>query len=297
MTTSIDTSEHALAVLADKVGPPKLALLQALLARTSNAELVEPGATIASSRIVVDCARLYQEGWNWFATAPAGQRKKLRGMSEDLFVLAIHQALSLEHMRQTREGTSTGDGSVRAGRERAATEAFSAGVSLRDQASTVLRDAVGLDGPRRAEVDEVVGTAESVDALCSGLKGLGELIQRWLGSGDQVLLDQLKLANVDGDYAQELFDARATARATATEAGLRTGSPKASQAELDREDGINILLLGRIIRAFEAGHNIDPTIPRLVPISTRRLFNRKRKKAAEPVKAPEETGKKKDGEG
>ncbi|HLM74359.1 MAG TPA: hypothetical protein VK459_16755, partial [Polyangiaceae bacterium] len=51
---------------------------------------------------------------------------------------------------------------------------------------------------------------------------------------------------------------------------------------LDRADGINVLLLGQLIRAFDGAHNINPTVPRLVPISTRRLFNRRKKIEGEP---------------
>jgi len=63
---------------------------------------------------------------------------------------------------------------------------------------------------------------------------------------------------------------------------LRTVNPKATQANLDLHDGINVVILGQIIRAFERAHDLDPTIPRLVPISTRRLFNRKPAKKGPP---------------
>jgi hypothetical protein len=35
------------------------------------------------------------------------------------------------------------------------------------------------------------------------------------------------------------------------------------------------MLLGHVIRAFDNAHDQDPTIPTLVPIATRRMFNRR----------------------
>jgi len=273
-----DDSEHVLEALADKVGAPKSGLLDALLARTTDTSLVEAGAEIASSRLVVDCARLYQDAWGWFSTAPMEMQKRVRGVSADLLKVAIHQALDLEKLRQSREGKAAGDGAARAGQVKAASEAFSSGVALRDQAASSMRDAVVGDNARREMVDATVGTAKSVDELARGLTGLSGLLDSWLKSNDQVLLAQLVLANLDADYVTELADAASRVRSTAAAAGIRTGTAQATQAELDRADGINILLLGRIIRAFDAANTINPTVPRLVPISTRRLFNRRSSK-------------------
>ncbi|WP_437326816.1 hypothetical protein [Sorangium sp. So ce381] len=55
-----------------------------------------------------------------------------------------------------------------------------------------------------------------------------------------------------------------------------------ARGDLDRADGINLILLEQIVRVFERANEQDPTIPRLVPIATRRLFSRStRKKATE----------------
>ena len=71
-------------------------------------------------------------------------------------------------------------------------------------------------------------------------------------------------------------------------ANVRPAGQKVTQGDLDRSDGVNIHLLTLIIRAFENGHEQDPTIPRLVPIATRRLFTRTAKKRGEGAEAEEE---------
>ena len=52
------------------------------------------------------------------------------------------------------------------------------------------------------------------------------------------------------------------------------------------KDGEAFLLFDAIIDAFEKAHDIDPTIPRLVPISMRRHFGKHARKAPTAPPAP-----------
>ncbi len=54
----------------------------------------------------------------------------------------------------------------------------------------------------------------------------------------------------------------------------RSPGKKTTQGVLDKKDGEAFHLLEAIIDAFEKAHDIDPTIPRLVPISMRRHFGK-----------------------
>jgi hypothetical protein len=80
----------------------------------------------------------------------------------------------------------------------------------------------------------------------------------------------------------ELDHASEAVRGSEAKARRRSAVARVTQAQLDRQDGINIVLLGQIIRSFEHAHDRDPTIPRLVPIATRRLFSHR---AASPAVA------------
>ena len=115
------------------------------------------------------------------------------------------------------------------------------------------------------------------------------MLRGWLkDKKDPGLAGRLELGNLDAAYADELEAAAKSVRTTAAGAGRPRAGTRATQAALDREDGVNVLLLGQIIRAFDGAHNIDPTVPRLVPISTRRLFNRNtKKKKPETVDSPD----------
>jgi len=274
---------HRLEALARALGPADAGALQAILAGHDEQDLVKLGSSIHTSRIVTDVARLYGEAHEFWSQAAEQQKKKLKGFSQPLLALAVQQALSLEMLLEQRQSTGQQEGARTAVSEEEARKTSSRGITLRDQAYTALRESAGRQGTHRAELDATVGTAETPDALATGLEGLATLLGRWLTEGGDLGL-RLSLASLDDAYAQELSGAARDIRATSAATHRRPASNKVTQSQLDREDGVSVLLLGQIIRAFERAHDLDPTIPRLVPIATRRLFSRR-----SPRKAPDGT--------
>jgi hypothetical protein len=77
----------------------------------------------------------------------------------------------------------------------------------------------------------------------------------------------------------------AAVRSTTLEASARPSGKRATQGRLDKKDGEAFHLLDAIVDAFEKAHDIDPTIPRLVPISLRRHFSGHARKVAAPAAA------------
>ncbi|WP_437894315.1 hypothetical protein [Sorangium sp. So ce124] len=280
---------HALELLAADVGEPPKSSLKAILAGTTDADLVSVGKTILSSRIVTDAARIYRKAWDFYQQATDEQKRRLRGFSKPLLALAVQQALALEKLDRQRATTNASAGIARAGQDKASEAAQSRAIELRDQAYDALRDASGRDEKLRAQVDAAFGTAATSETLAGGLQQTAKLLRRWLKSDDEALTGRLELASLDESYAKELDDAARELRVAVADATNRPVDAKVTQGALDRADGINILIMGQIIRAFDGAHGIDPTIPRLVPISTRRLFNRNTKKKAEAAE-PQQAG-------
>ncbi|KYF87181.1 hypothetical protein BE20_19785 [Sorangium cellulosum] len=284
-----EDATHALELLAGKIGEPPRSSLQAILAGTSDADLVSVGKTILSSRIVTDAARIYRKAWDFYQEATDEQRRRLRGFSKPLLAVAVQQALALEQLDRKLAAKSASAGVARAARDKATEAAQSRAIELRDQAYDALRDAAGRDEGLRAQVDAAFGTATTSETLARGLEQTAKLLREWLGSDDEALTARLGLANLDDSYAKELATAAKDVRNAAANATNRPADGTVTQGALDRADGINILIMGQILRAFEGAHGIDPTIPRLVPISTRRLFSRKTKKKA-PESQPLQNG-------
>lgn len=276
---------HALDAIVARVGKDNPKLLDAVLEGTSNDELVELGARILTARLVTDGKRLYGEALDFLDSATPAQKANLRGASAELLSIAVHHLAAL---RKKETEVSTGAQGTVAERklaEEAARTAVTNAISLRDQAYGALRSAAGRRKERRTEIDNAFGTAEDADTLATGMEALAKLLRSWLGGKDDALKIRLDLANLDKEYAAELESSAAKVRETAAKAGKRQSS-KAAQASLDREDGVQILLLGQIIRTFESANDRDATIPRLVPISARRLFNRNSTKSTSTEPAP-----------
>ncbi|XXX74061.1 hypothetical protein WMF30_41085 [Sorangium sp. So ce134] len=281
---------HVLELLAADVGEPPKSSLKAILSGTTDADLVSVGKTILSSRIVTDAARIYRKAWDFHEQATDEQRRRLRGFSKPLLALAVQQALALERLDRQRAAASASAGVARAGQTKASEAAQSRAIELRDQAYDALRDAAGRDERLRAQVDAAFGTAATGESLAGGIEQTAKLLRRWLKSEDEALTARLELASLDESYAKELEAAARELRSAMANAANRPADGKATQGALDRADGINILIMGQIIRAFDGAHGIDPTIPRLVPISTRRLFNRNTRKKADQPEAPPAAG-------
>lgn len=280
---------HALDKLVARVGKNDTKLLDAILEGASNEELIADGASIATARIVTDGLRLYGEALDFLDGATDAQKKLLRGVSSKLLGVAVHHLDALRKLQAEAAAKSQGSAAARVEVDEAVREVVANAVALRDQAHDALRDAAGTSRVLAAQVDEAFGAANPPETLAAGLDAMAGVLRKWLDDGNAGLKQRLSLASLDEGYAAELTDAALAVRTAVADAAART-SPKARQAAVDREDGVQILLLGQILRAFEGAHGRDATIPRLVPISTRRLFNRNRNRkpspAADPPAAP-----------
>lgn len=279
-----EQTPHALDDLVARVGKNNPKLLEAIVSGSSNEELVAEGAAIATGRIVVDAVRLYGEALDFYGRATAAQKTLVRGASVELLGVAVHHLNALRKLEAKGAERSQGTSAGRALVDQDLQDAVSAAIIVRDQAYRAMYDA-GQTKRYAVQVDEAFGVADPPERLAAGLTAMGLLLLDWLDSDDAALHTRLELAQLDKGYVTEL-DVASLAVRKAQAAASKRNSHKAQQAELDREDGVQILLLGQIIRAFESAHARDATIPRLVPISTRRLFSRRAKKQAADTPAP-----------
>ena len=134
--------------------------------------------------------------------------------------------------------------------------------------------------PLLAEIKVAVGTADPPESLAVGLTQLAAIGERFLGHKKDALAARAKVLCLDAPYVAALTAAAKAIRSTDLAASGRSSGKKATQGGLDKKDGEAFHLLEAIIDAFEKAHDIDPTIPRLVPISMRRHFTTHKTKAA-----------------
>jgi hypothetical protein len=122
-------------------------------------------------------------------------------------------------------------------------------LTLRDQAFEILRGVAGAGDAVQKELASALGTAEDAVALSRGLRKLAELGKRYLSQTKGPIAVRAKLLRLDGEYLDHLEAAADTLAKVAKKAGARPAGQKVTQGALDRADGVNLLLLGLIIRA------------------------------------------------
>lgn len=275
-----DDNLPTLESLADRLGKPEPGLLEALLDGTSESQLVERGRQIASSRVLTDVRRLYATAHACWSSASKDRREKLRGFSPELLALAVEQALALERLLDAHESAGQKKDATRATRDAALRETLSRALLLRGQAYEVLRGVGGAGKEAREALAQAVGTAEDPAALARGLSQLAALGKHYLAQKKGPLAVRARLMRLDKDYVERLEDTAREVAQAAKSAAARPAGQKVTAGDLDRADGINLILLEQIVRVFERANEQDPAIPRLVPIATRRLFSRRARKKA-----------------
>jgi len=263
------------------------ALLDAILATDSREALVLRGVEIKSSRILTDSARIYGLAYAVWSKATPEQKDALIGFSPDLLALGVDRALSLRELTSEKGDAEHVDAATVEERAVAARQAFARGLTRRNHAVRVLRNVVGGDAILVARVDAATGKADTADALGAGLERLAALGRELLGSADPVLKAGVQLARLDNAYLTQLDSLAAEVKNTAQAASVRATAARAAQGDIDFLDGVNLTLMEMVINAFEGAHAIDPSIPRLVPIATRRLLGKRRRKAEVEESSPE----------
>jgi hypothetical protein len=260
--------------IRDILGTPTELQAQANAPTEPDAELIRLGAQIASGRILTDVEGLYGLAYTfWLKTTPA-QKDLLMGFSEEVLCYAVDRALALRELTTATDDAGFLDTKELARRKTAAATAFSDGLALRDRAQNILKKAAPNEETKRKVIDSV-GTAEDDDKLAAGLDRLAAIGQTFLNPADDIAKARISAVRLSDTFIKSLGDAAKKVRKTAEDAAARTTIKKTTQGDIDRLDGVNLILLGDIVTTFEDAHDSDPSIPRLVPTSTRRLLGKK----------------------
>jgi hypothetical protein len=249
--------------------------------------LIEDGAQVATARIDTDCARIYGRASDFYKTATPAQRRALRGLSMDIMrvvIWAARQGQTLYEQRRLAESAGAGRQEQR---QTQAAALRQQGLITRQQLATLLRQAAGGNEQRLADIVRAYGRISTPEELAQALAELVKLGQKYAGASDAALKRRAATAGLDAAYLQEcaalagrVADQLKTAEATRE-------APLVSQADIDLWDGVNLYLLGSVIELFAVGNQIDPTVPRLMPISLRSWFVPSRKpKTAAPEPTP-----------
>ncbi len=277
--------ELSLEELQIKLGKPIPALVEAIGDEETREEFVALGSQIASRHILSDAPRIYGVAYAFLSTATVAQKETI-DVSLDLLAVGVFLALELRALNAGTRKANDGADTDRSQAEREAAAAFTDGRALRTRTVKLLKGIAGRGANDRKRVDDQTGTAENAESLAQGLEAQATLLREFLGHTQDKIAGRVALFGANETRAFKLENAAKRIRETASAADARSVS-KVRQLEIDFLDGVNLHVLGELIHAFEAAHDTDASIPRLVPIATRRLLARhSARNGSEPVPAP-----------
>jgi len=266
--------------LAEKLPKPDAHLRASLVEEHTRADFIAQGRKIASSRIVLDEQSLLNEAYQFFESATAEQKATLVGFTPALLAIAVDEARKLTTMAASASAAAQATSAASAASNAAAARTYARASALRNQAVTVLKKVAAHDAEWTQRIDAAHANADVATALAQ-LAATGDAM---LADKKSSLHARATLHALTTSYLDTLrAGANDASSATAAHVGRRRPT---SQGALDLEDGINLHVLGAIIDAFDAAHDLDATIPRLVPISTRNLLGSHHHAAPAPGPAP-----------
>ncbi|MFO0576634.1 MAG: hypothetical protein U1A78_21720 [Polyangia bacterium] len=256
-----------------RLGEASEAEVQRLIV-TPAEELAALGLTVAAERIDADSARLYGLVADFHQQATPAQRQALLGLSADLLRVGVWAAQRASELARTR--CSELEAQIGDEKDEVA------------EAEAVLRRARGRREQLRASLllcagnlpsrrSEILGAyallGERGEALGESLRRLARLARSYLDSRDPNLKARAVATGLGVPLLNDTF-----ALAGRTDE-LRTSGPALRPAvsvplrEVARWDGINLTLLAHLLDVFDAARLIDPSIPRLLPMSLRAWFS------------------------
>jgi hypothetical protein len=271
---------HSLEALVHYLGRPDEGLLEAILDVYSRDGFIALGAQIESERVIADTTRIYSHAFDVWNQATQQQRDALLGFSPELLAVGVDRALALKIAFDEVAGEHSSEQTLSDPRQIDARAAYNRALLLREQAKTVLRTIASRNEALRLHVDSLVGPSDDAESLAASLDQLAELCDEFLDHDLDPLSVRVRLARLDRAYVAKLGDAAREVRVSAEVARAKAKKPagyRARQAELDFLDGVNLHVLGEVVHAFEAAHDLEPSIPRLAPIATRRLLGKRSK--------------------
>lgn len=270
---------------------PNPKIENALLATPTPEKFNRRGAQVDSGRVLTDIRKLVPTAIAVWEDADLPQRKLLTGIGRGMFCVVVDQWSRLETLWASHEGNVTGDRGVRQVGTVSQVDAHRTAMVARNGAVAALSSLAGADLQRRLALDVATGRADTEESLAQGLESIASLGRTWMTHAD--LADLAADVCIDEGWAGGL-EATAQVLRDATESATRRMTVQVTQAKLDYQDGVLLLLLGKLIRIFDVANTVDRRIPRLFPSSTYHVFGRRRvadrgeteTEAEEPVVAP-----------
>lgn len=248
------------------------------LVAVPDADLVAAGKQVATPRISIDCARLYGQALDVYSRATATQKAALLGISPGLLRVAIYAAHHGDELHKARQLAAAQEKNIQSSRRQASEAAISHGQIRREQLRRLLAAVCGDEPALSQRIQAAYGSGKEPADLALALRGLTALGQELLDSKDPLVIERRTESGLDKALLAQLKLLADEVAALGTLGDAARAVAPTSQSEVDLWDGLNLVLLDRIVGLFQVAHELEPSLPLLRPASLYRYFNGYRKR-------------------
>lgn len=274
----------------ERTGPSNEIELAALLEGLTDQELREEGAQVDTSRIDTDSARIIGIVIDYITRATREQKASLRGYSTALLRASAWAAVQGHEAYLALHADTVAVRTTRSARQASADSLRGRARATYLQLVAALRAVAAGNRAMLARIDEAANQTNSADGLPGAIASLVSIGRAALQKPSAAM--KVRLADGEAGLTEEWFDECEDLAREIKAAGIVADSPLprpvVTQAEVDRWDGINLVLLRRLNRIFDAAHAVNNTVPRLTPVALRTIFGaRAQKHNEEPAPAPQ----------
>jgi hypothetical protein len=288
---SPDTSQSSpLEPLHARLGPASEEEIAQAVGPTPEADLIEWGREVDTSRITDDAQRLGTQAADFFAKAPKSVRQCVR-LTEDFVRIVVGCAYAGDQawraLRRDKAQARTAKSTSSIQSKKCHTEARMS----RDQLAAALRgvaagDAVTLEQVRAAVQPAAEGQVETGPGRA--LDDLVTVARAQIKSEDPGVRARCGLHRVDHAWLKECATQASASLAAERAEAVSTANDSARQARVDLWDGRSLTLVDSLVAAFAAGHKACREVPQLRVKSLRGEIgsHSKRKKIRAPANPP-----------
>jgi hypothetical protein len=278
-------------LLLPRVGAPTREDLELHASHRSAVKNHEIGADYDSGKILTDLLVWCGIAHDTWENATASQRDALAGYDHGLVRVLLHKGHELLLKNQQFAAQKGAQRGLLDRDEAEADRLRAQALSTRRRLRTILRSVVRVAPAQLTieEVDAAFGTGADDAQRAQSLEALARLAERVMAERNSPGAKRLTRGRIDAAYVTALRTLAADVRS----AGDRVSGPRVRtpvvQADIDRLDGECLELMEELFDFFELAHEIDPSIPRLVPLALRRYFFSHPKGRAGSTPAPPDT--------
>ncbi len=252
---------------------------------TPVADLVADGACIRSDRILKDVLRWTGTVHDFWEESAQEVREQVVGYDPGLLRVLVWEGAKLRDMLETFTHAKDDAAASQAVAASMARQIKTQASGTREQLRAALQSAARQDAKVLPRILSAYGTAGSLKDLADSIHALAQVARSLLGD-DSAFASKLRKGHVTEEKlkAVEAISQQVRSLGEKTTGGQTRTS--VTQAQLDVQDGTCLELMEVLMDLLNSSHEINPAIPRLVPLATRSYFGVRRNKASPVAEAP-----------